>query len=122
MLFPPGPDTGCNSRICALLTLKYCRSAPHRSSLAMWNSIQYCAWKTSTWAYGPGRKGHTKGAPGRQCSRLSLTLCPQAVTIHVSRCLLLAYLFLLLAVAVRVLAGPGTFAPHGFTPRGPSLL
>ncbi len=35
---------------------------------------------------------------------------------------MLAYLFVLLAVAVRVVAGTGTFATHGFTPVGASLL
>src|SRR5215831_9515120 len=35
---------------------------------------------------------------------------------------MLAYLFLLIAVAVRVLAGTGTFATLGFTPLGASLL
>jgi hypothetical protein len=40
----------------------------------------------------------------------------------VSRCFMLAYLFVVLAVAIRVLAGTGTFATHGFTPVGASLL
>jgi hypothetical protein len=35
---------------------------------------------------------------------------------------MLAYLFVVLAVAIRVLAGTGTFATHGFTPVGASLL
>ena len=35
---------------------------------------------------------------------------------------MLAYLFVLIAVAVRVLAGTGTFATLGFTPVGASLL
>lgn len=35
---------------------------------------------------------------------------------------MLAYLFVLLAVAVRVMAGTGTFATLGFTPVGASLL
>ena len=35
---------------------------------------------------------------------------------------MLAYLFVILAVAIRVLAGTGTFATHGFTPVGASLL
>ena len=35
---------------------------------------------------------------------------------------MLAYLFVFLAVAIRVLAGTGTFATHGFTPVGASLL
>jgi hypothetical protein len=35
---------------------------------------------------------------------------------------MLAYLFVLLAVGVRVLAGTGPFATHGFTPVGASLL
>lgn len=35
---------------------------------------------------------------------------------------MLAYLFVLIAVAVRVLAGTGTFATHGFTPVGAALL
>lgn len=36
--------------------------------------------------------------------------------------MMLAYLFVLIAVAVRVLAGTGTFATLGFTPLGASLL
>jgi hypothetical protein len=39
-----------------------------------------------------------------------------------SRCFMLAYLFVVLAVAIRVVAGTGTFATHGFTPVGASLL
>jgi hypothetical protein len=35
---------------------------------------------------------------------------------------MLAYLFVVVAVAIRVLAGTGTFATHGFTPVGASLL
>jgi hypothetical protein len=35
---------------------------------------------------------------------------------------MLAYLFVIIAVAVRVLAGTGTFATHGFTPVGAALL
>jgi hypothetical protein len=35
---------------------------------------------------------------------------------------MLAYLLVLIAVAVRVLAGSGTFATHGFTPVGAALL
>ena len=35
---------------------------------------------------------------------------------------MLAYLFVVVAVAVRVLAGTGAFATHGFTPVGASLL
>ncbi len=35
---------------------------------------------------------------------------------------MLAYLFVVIAVAVRVLAGTGTFATHGFTPVGAALL
>lgn len=35
---------------------------------------------------------------------------------------MLAYLFVILAVAIRVVAGTGTFATHGFTPVGASLL
>jgi len=35
---------------------------------------------------------------------------------------MLAYLFVVLAVAIRVVAGTGTFATHGFTPVGASLL
>jgi hypothetical protein len=35
---------------------------------------------------------------------------------------MLAYLFVLIAVAVRVLAGTGAFATHGFTPVSASLL
>ncbi|HMF92445.1 MAG TPA: DUF6580 family putative transport protein [Candidatus Angelobacter sp.] len=35
---------------------------------------------------------------------------------------MLAYLFVVIAVAIRVLAGTGTFATHGFTPVGASLL
>jgi hypothetical protein len=35
---------------------------------------------------------------------------------------MLAYVFLLIAIAVRVLAGTGTFATLGFTPLGASLL
>ena len=35
---------------------------------------------------------------------------------------MLAYLFVLVAIAVRVLAGTGTFATLGFTPLGASLL
>jgi hypothetical protein len=33
-----------------------------------------------------------------------------------------AYLFVIIAIAVRVLAGTGTFATHGFTPVGAALL
>jgi hypothetical protein len=39
-----------------------------------------------------------------------------------SRCFMLAYLFVVLAVAIRIVAGTGTFATHGFTPVGASLL
>ena len=39
-----------------------------------------------------------------------------------SRCFMLAYLFVVLAVTIRVVAGTGTFATHGFTPVGASLL
>ncbi|HKF22691.1 MAG TPA: DUF6580 family putative transport protein [Candidatus Angelobacter sp.] len=35
---------------------------------------------------------------------------------------MLAYLFVVVAVAIRVLAGTGAFATHGFTPLGASLL
>jgi hypothetical protein len=35
---------------------------------------------------------------------------------------MLAYLFVVIAVAIRVLAGTGTFATHGFTPVGAALL
>ena len=35
---------------------------------------------------------------------------------------MLAYLFVVIAVAVRLLAGTGTFATHGFTPVGAALL
>ena len=35
---------------------------------------------------------------------------------------MLAYLFVVIAVAIRVLAGTGAFATHGFTPVGASLL
>jgi hypothetical protein len=35
---------------------------------------------------------------------------------------MLAYLFVVLAVAIRIVAGTGTFATHGFTPVGASLL
>lgn len=35
---------------------------------------------------------------------------------------MLAYLFVVVAVAIRVLAGTGTFATHGFTPVGAALL
>jgi uncharacterized protein DUF6580 len=35
---------------------------------------------------------------------------------------MLAYLYVIIAVAVRVLAGTGTFATHGFTPVGAALL
>src|SRR5260221_7040830 len=35
---------------------------------------------------------------------------------------MLAYLFVILAVAVRVVSGTGAFATHGFTPVGASLL
>jgi len=38
------------------------------------------------------------------------------------RCFMLAYLFVILAVVIRVVAGTGTFATHGFTPVGASLL
>jgi hypothetical protein len=51
-----------------------------------------------------------------------LTCFFPTVTILVRGEMMLAYLFVLIAVAVRVLAGTGAFATLGFTPLGASLL